>query len=112
MSSNHLISTEHSGKAYLMVLQDIFELSAKLNPETEAKKRFDLRGFNVPQVMINKMRNFVKAVRTDPSVPDEELLQQAHMQVMQSWTWFFLSWHIAFWSHIETGTLIKADPSR
>jgi hypothetical protein len=64
-----------------MVLQDIFELSAKLKPETDVKKPFDLRGFKVPEIIIKKMRSFVKAVKTDPSVPDEELLQQAHIQV-------------------------------
>ena len=72
-----------------MVLQDIFELSAMLKPEMDAKKPFDLRGFKVPEVLIKKMRNFVKAVKTDPSVPDEELLQQAHMQVVV-WTCFFV----------------------
>ncbi len=79
------------GKAYLMVLQDIFELNetSKYDKTNEDKikmlrnedTKFDLRGFKCPPFMIKKMCSFIKAVKTDPGVPDDELLQQAHLQV-------------------------------
>ena len=63
-----------AGKSYLMVLQDVAEL-------TEKEKKSELRGFRCPPFLLRKMREFVRDVRTDPEVTDEELLLQAHSQV-------------------------------
>jgi deoxynucleotidyltransferase terminal-interacting protein 1 len=79
LSKNRLISNVF-GKTYLMVLKDIFELS-DAEKNSDRKRKFELRGFKCPPFMIKKMAAFVKAVKTDPSVPDVELLHQAHQQV-------------------------------
>lgn len=70
---NQILSTP-TAKTYLLALTDVAEL-------TEKEKRPELRGFNCPSFMLKKISAFMKAVRTDPMVTDEELLQEAHAQV-------------------------------
>lgn len=59
------------GKAYLMLLEDIKELTQnddyKNSPHLQLQ---ELRGFEVPQFLINKIRAFVEEVRTDKKVAD------------------------------------------
>lgn len=54
------------GKAYLMLLEDIKELTLldeyRNNPNLNLN---ELRGFEVPAFMINKVKNFIECVRTD-----------------------------------------------
>lgn len=59
------------GKAYLMLLEDIKELTQsddyKNSPHLQLH---ELRGFEVPQFLINKIKAFVEEVRTDKKVGD------------------------------------------
>lgn len=81
LAEKHLISSS-GGKAYLMILQDIHELSETKDYSSYPKAELnELSGFKCPSFMMKKMSAFVRAVRTDPSVPDRELLQQAHLQI-------------------------------
>lgn len=54
------------GKAYLMLLEDIKELT--LNDDYRNSPHLqlhELKGFEVPQFMLNKIRSFMEMVRTD-----------------------------------------------
>ena len=73
LAKNQILSTP-SAKTYLLALTDVAEL-------TEKEKRPELRGFNCPSFMIKKMSAFMQAVKTDPMVSDDELMQEAHVQV-------------------------------
>lgn len=54
------------GKAYLMVLEDIYELAQnddyRNNPHLQLH---ELKGFEVPPFLLNKIRSFMESVRTD-----------------------------------------------
>lgn len=54
------------GKAYLMILEDIQELTLteeyRNSPNLQLK---ELRGFEAPPFLINKVKNFIESVRTD-----------------------------------------------
>lgn len=59
------------GKAYLMLLEDIKELTQsddyKNSPHLQLS---ELKGFEVPQFLINKIRAFIEEVRTDKKPVD------------------------------------------
>lgn len=65
LSSKNLMPPS-GGKAYLMVLDDIKELTMldeyRNSPNLQLN---ELKGFDVPPFMINKIKNFIECVRTD-----------------------------------------------
>ena len=70
------------GKAYLMVLNDILELSQTPDYASHPRQQpNELLGFQVPDFMVKKMKSFVVHIRTDPSTPDSNLLKQGEEQV-------------------------------
>lgn len=58
------------GKAYLMILDDIKELTMmddyKNSPNLQLN---ELKGFEVPSFMINKIRSYIENARTDGKIP-------------------------------------------
>lgn len=64
--AQHSLMPPSGGKAYLMILEDIQELTVaedyKCSPNLQLK---ELRGFEVPPFMINKIRSYIENARTD-----------------------------------------------
>ena len=70
------------GKAYLMVLNDILELSQTPDYASHPRQQpNELLGFQVPDFMVKKMKSFVVHIRTDPSTLDSDLLKQGEEQI-------------------------------
>lgn len=65
LSSKNLMPPS-GGKAYLMVLEDIHELTQtdeyRNNPNLQLK---ELKGFEAPPFLVNKIKSFIESVRTD-----------------------------------------------
>lgn len=65
LTQNSLMSPT-GGKAYLMVLEDIKDLAInddyKNSPNLQLS---ELKGFEVPSFMINKIKNYIETTRTD-----------------------------------------------
>ena len=81
LTKNQIMSTT-GGKAYLMVLQDIVNLSLTDEYAKHPRQKPDeLVGFKIPLFMLEKMQNFMRQVQTDPNATDEVLLAEARQQL-------------------------------
>ncbi|KAL3268181.1 hypothetical protein HHI36_007307 [Cryptolaemus montrouzieri] len=69
LSSKNLMPPS-GGKAYLMILNDIKELTENDDYKNSANLQLgELKGFEVPPFLMNKIKSFMESVRTDRRMP-------------------------------------------